>query len=172
MTAPYHGRIRIDAGQCADLSLGGIGVLAEVPRGWILLGVSVLIPRAQFAEKKTMRALLTASLVVAGTLASGSVPALAGGFDSGNDLLDDCSAKSGDNPVKAGACLGYVTGVADVLGGGTVIDGIRACFVTATTGQLKDVVLRYLNEHPETRHLVAASLVARALSEAFPCPKK
>jgi Rap1a immunity proteins len=41
-----------------------------------------------------------------------------------------------------------------------------------TAGQVKDVVVRYLEKHPESRHAVGASLVLAALYEAFPCSNR
>jgi hypothetical protein len=119
-----------------------------------------------------MRTLLTV-LGVVGALASGLVPALARGWVTGDELLANCSANSEVSALKQARCFGYVTGVADVLGEGTIIYGFKACFTTGTTkGRLKDIVLRYLTRHPETRHFSAAGEVAASLSEAFPCPKK
>ena len=37
-------------------------------------------------------------------------------------------------------------------------------------GQLTDVVIKYLRDHPEERHLHGAVLVITAVSDAFPCP--
>lgn len=42
--------------------------------------------------------------------------------------------------------------------------------VTAT--QKKDIVVRYLQVHPEERHYNAASTVWAAFKVAFPCAKK
>jgi hypothetical protein len=48
--------------------------------------------------------------------------------------------------------------------------GFKACLpVNSSLEQSRDVVVRFLRAHPELRHLVAVSLVARALAEAFPC---
>ena len=87
---------------------------------------------------------------------------------SGNTLLDRCN----DNEnVSWGACLGYITAVSDVLNGGDVIAGWKACNPkNVTPGQARDIVVRWLEENPKERHYSANSLVAIALSEAFPCP--
>ena len=39
----------------------------------------------------------------------------------------------------------------------------------STKGQLADVVIKYLEQNPERRHLEAGSLVPEALNRAFPC---
>jgi hypothetical protein len=61
-------------------------------------------------------------------------------------------------------------GVADAMQEDTVW-GRRACLPeVSVAGQARDVAVRYLTDHPESRHYTAASLVAEALEEAFPCP--
>jgi hypothetical protein len=50
------------------------------------------------------------------------------------------------------------------------IAGDRVCIPSeATLAQVRDVVIRYLQEHPEERHYAASSLSLRALVLAFPC---
>jgi Ssp1 endopeptidase immunity protein Rap1a len=88
------------------------------------------------------------------------------GFYSGNELFETCKR----NPA---ACLGYISGSFDALAGsGGTLNGWRTCPPQAalTNVQIRDVVMKYLTEHPEYRHLSAAALIARALSSAFPCP--
>jgi hypothetical protein len=38
-----------------------------------------------------------------------------------------------------------------------------------TNGQAEDVVGKYLKDHPEERHHMAAALIIKAIAEAFPC---
>jgi hypothetical protein len=78
---------------------------------------------------------------------------------------------------RSDACLGYIAGVSDTIDAvqsqGETVVGWRSCSPKQVTGiQVKDVVVRFLTGHPEVRHLTAASLTARALAEAFPCPPK
>lgn len=42
----------------------------------------------------------------------------------------------------------------------------------ATCGQYKDVILRYIDPHPEARRTSARLLAQLALVEAFPCADK
>jgi Rap1a immunity proteins len=91
-------------------------------------------------------------------------------FYSGNLLLKACA--------NAEVCVGFVAGVADTMvaaqepPGGSVL-GLRTCIpASVTLGQAKDVAVRYIQEHPESRHYSAAKLVAEALDGAFPCPAK
>lgn len=91
---------------------------------------------------------------------------------SGNDLLRDCSDEK--NVVSSSSCLGYINGVRDGVVLASVGLGAKPSFEISKNvelGQLKDVVVKYLNEHPEKRNLHAAVLVHSALAKAFPRQK-
>jgi hypothetical protein len=61
--------------------------------------------------------------------------------------------------------------MAAIQKGGGSLDGWMACVPDGVTGsQVNDVAMKYLAEHPQQRHFSAPSLIAKALSEAFPCP--
>jgi hypothetical protein len=86
-------------------------------------------------------------------------------LQTGNDLLHTCQS---DDIFDRGVCGGFVTAASQVV----QIAG-RACFVEGMTlEQGRDVVVHYLNSHPETRHEAAVSLASRALTRAFPCQAK
>ena len=92
------------------------------------------------------------------------------GFLSGNRLLDICDQS------HSALCIGYIAGIADAMGTSLAdgshpaVAGWQACFPQGVSGgQVRDVAINYLQAHPEQRQLSAASLVAHALSEAFPC---
>jgi hypothetical protein len=81
-------------------------------------------------------------------------------YMTGNSIVQDCDAMNA-------ACISYVTGVVDGQWWGEpnmncIPDGV-------TTGQLAQVVRKYLAEHPERLHLNAPVLVADAVSGAWPC---
>jgi hypothetical protein len=59
------------------------------------------------------------------------------------------------------------------ISGGAAIVGWRACQSddSLTTIQIKDVVVQWLQNNPKLRHQAAASLVAHAIADAFPCPQ-
>lgn len=96
--------------------------------------------------------------------------AVAGGFQSGNDILSHCTPSPTD--FEQGFCDGYTGGVADAMGAEEPIFGWRACFPRGVTGgQITDAAVRYLQLHIGDRHKGAASLVAAALAETFPCGK-
>jgi hypothetical protein len=78
-------------------------------------------------------------------------------------LADSCA--STDTGFRNGACAGYVAGVADTL---TVLE--RICPPDGVThGQMRKVVLKYLNDRPQLHHRYAITLVEAALNIAFPC---
>lgn len=93
------------------------------------------------------------------------------GFDTGNRLFEDCRAA---NYFNRGYCGGYVTGIVDTiesLQSRGILPRDALCIPEESTkGQLVDVVLKYLEQNPERRHLEAGSLVPEALNRAFPCP--
>jgi len=85
-------------------------------------------------------------------------------FETGNDLLEKCRTQ---NPM----CLGYVSGVIDASqmyqSAGT---NRLVCPPTGVTRtQVRDVVVRFLEEHPESRQRAAAVIALSAMGKAFPC---
>ena len=97
-------------------------------------------------------------------------------FYDGNRLYEWCATPEGDPRYSWSSinCNGYVTGVIDSLevaekaGSGP----ITVCVPSgATVQQVRDVVLKYLTNHPEQRHTAAAILTILALREAFPCSR-
>ena len=95
-------------------------------------------------------------------------------FYDGNALyagLADYRTEPMRDIVTASAATGFVLGVADTLRGfGDSRTGLQFCLPSeATRGQVIDLVLAYLRDHPELRHYTAWSLTAAALSLAFPC---
>lgn len=112
-----------------------------------------------------LRVLTIAMLIAIGAAA----PARAQYFD-GNTLHFRCQQERETAMVRWTDCLGYVSGVADVMSGRNAINGVQACIPRGTSrNQLKDVVVDWLRRHPEHRHHNAGGLVAAALAEAYPC---
>lgn len=105
---------------------------------------------------------------------------------SGNALYSACGS---ENAVELGFCLGFLLGAIEGESYGAFITLMRTEPETetsemnrminfflghcvppdATNEQLRDVVLRYLGNHPEDRHFPARGLIWNALVEAFPC---
>jgi len=92
-----------------------------------------------------------------------------GAFETGSDLLSNCESEAN---VHRTACLGYVWGVVD-----TYQTVMKHGFMPATicipnqvtVGQQTEVVVKYLNEHPEDLHYRATGEVYSAIKEAYPC---
>lgn len=96
-------------------------------------------------------------------------PAQAGAY-TGNELHAVCSSRA---MIDVGVCLGFVAGVVD---GALMMtrplprkeqlicrpDGV-------TVGQMRDIVVKFLNDKPGNRHVDAEIMVGLALANAFPC---
>lgn len=81
---------------------------------------------------------------------------------SGNQLRDACSTSA---PVDRAMCLSYVIGVLDGL---RYLDQPPKVPEDATAGQVRDVVVKYLADHPETRNQQGRALVRAAIVNAWP----
>ena len=118
-----------------------------------------------------MRLITTCSIFIISTFGFSS-PASAG-FKTGNDILTECSADRSQATYyqNSAYCVAYVVGVVDdeALYADFTQKRLYCLPAEVTSGQIKDVVVASLQRHPEKRHLSAASLVAAALIEAFPC---
>ena len=94
------------------------------------------------------------------------------GIEDGNSLLENCSAA--EDRLEYIDCLSYIHGGIDMLVDmqmAKLIDK-RVCLPAGVTnGQLKDVVVKYVIEHPEIRHFPAGDLVFLALANNFACSK-
>jgi hypothetical protein len=94
-------------------------------------------------------------------------------FD-GNALLAQCkNVDSHPESYEAGLCSGYVSGVHFGHSFTAVMYKLKSSYCMpkdVTFDQTSLVVLKYLNEHPESLHLPAHELVLASLIRAFPCP--
>jgi hypothetical protein len=107
---------------------------------------------------------LLSSIFVGAMLAS--TPGRAA-FRDGNGLLVQCTATIG---AEMNFCYGYIDAVADQLLEGNALAGIYACITTELDdSRSRDIVVRFLRQNPGLRRASAAELIARALSDAFPC---
>ncbi len=107
---------------------------------------------------KYMLALAALALIVVS-------PEAGAGFESGTTLLQKCEG----NQAEKAACSGYILAIADVLAEGPHF-GWRACAPgDARAGQVEKAAVRWLRNNPLILHYAADGLVAKALSDAFPC---
>ena len=91
-------------------------------------------------------------------------------FQTGNRLLSDC--KSDANSVGLPYCYGYLAAANDTHLAWVSSNRIEKHFCLAkgvTVEQLRLVVVKHLEAHPDKLHLAAAGLTLNALIEAFPC---
>ena len=83
------------------------------------------------------------------------------GFN-GNQLYTACQAAP--ETFESGFCMGYIAGVVE-KGGISYL-----CMPQDVTfDQFRDIVRKFLREHPERRHEHASGLVDEAHASAFPC---
>ena len=91
----------------------------------------------------------------------------------GAELLRSCNMPFGT--IGFQFCDAFIEGVRDGVVLATELRDTKPIIETpadAKPEQLKAVVLKYLNEHPEEHHKPAAVLVVAALSQAFPPQEK
>ena len=87
--------------------------------------------------------------------------------DTLNKLMSFCRDK--ENVARQAYCLGYISGIADVIAPGDAIV-VRACVPRGVTrGLVHGIVANWLETNPSHRHYNASALVAVALSKTFPC---
>jgi hypothetical protein len=90
-------------------------------------------------------------------------------FMTGNHLYLYCT---GNMPAQYDTCVGYVMGVVDVSNSLRTSGGHSSCPSNPQgimAMQIKDVVIRYLSNHPEQRDWPAAGLVGYSVQEAWGC---
>jgi hypothetical protein len=87
----------------------------------------------------------------------------------GGALLTQCTATIG---AIMDFCYGYIDAVADYMFQKHAMGELTACVSNAPDdSQLRFVVVRFLRENPDLQPLSASELIARALSQKYPCPK-
>jgi hypothetical protein len=110
-----------------------------------------------------MTRFVAASLLV--LLAAGAAHAQRVSNVKGTTLMKACTGPS------ALQCDAYVDGFADAISAAGK-DHALACIPIAATGtELRDVLVKFLKDHPEDQHLQASALAKRAFAKAYPCSK-
>lgn len=87
-----------------------------------------------------------------------------------NELLRDCTAPL-RGTFTSGFCLGYLKGAAEMSRLRAKLPNLPTVCVpdALTVGQVRNIVVSYIEEHPEELHYASIALVNNALDEAFPC---
>jgi hypothetical protein len=124
-------------------------------------------------RRQTMRCLNGICIGVISLLIGANTKAEETSID-GKELLQDCAAVSPGNPFGIFGpewCYGYLMGVNDMrMLSQTSPHLIAYCIPKGVRmGQVKSVVMKYLQEHPKELHSPSVALVNKALEEAFPC---
>ena len=92
---------------------------------------------------------------------------------TGNKFLEWCRGIA----AEQGVCLGYVMGLDDGISilQSSETDRSRWSPICkpkeVTASQVQDVVIKYLDDHPEKRHEMIAILAIVAMRAAWPCPR-
>ena len=88
-------------------------------------------------------------------------------FVTGNDLLKNCTSTDRDTAYGQHLfCTGIIVGYYEML---TFLQFNCGDNSKKTAGEIEDVVVKYLKEHPAERSKPAATVSAIAISEAFKC---
>jgi hypothetical protein len=87
-----------------------------------------------------------------------------------NELLRDCTEPS-LGTFTSGFCLGYIKGAAEMSRLRQKVPTLPPLCVpdALTVGEVRNIVVSYIEEHPEELHYASIALVHNALEEAFPC---
>jgi hypothetical protein len=74
------------------------------------------------------------------------------------------------NDPLFGICIGFIRGVTESMLRGSPVYGFKACVPeTVSHRQVVYVVKKFQSDNPDEANFGAASIVAAALSDAFPC---
>ena len=100
--------------------------------------------------------------------------------DTAAQLLENCKdALANNETAGAGVCLGFVGGTWEAA---NMVNAIRRfdpnCFELpsycipngVTLGQMVQVVVKYIKQHPENLHNKASIVSLNAMRTAWPCP--
>ena len=111
-----------------------------------------------------MKLIVRSTLIAVIAPLSVAYSSVSGAFFNAGEVYDNCSLD-----VNRAECRSYVMGVADVMGG-NIIYGWQACMPLGIAGDpLLGAAMDYMRRHPEERKDPSASVIAKALSQGFPC---
>lgn len=111
--------------------------------------------------------------LIAGLLAFVPVTAHSQVVTDGSSLKKRCATLQITAPSAGLGCRGYIGAVADVMADGNAIYDRRACLpATIKREAVVKSVKGWLENHKKDLRRRASALVAQALAESFPCPKK
>jgi hypothetical protein len=88
-------------------------------------------------------------------------------YETGNDWLQECTSASAGRSTR---CLTFVLAIVH-MNAQPEVSTFFCGPKEATIGQARDVIVKYLRDHPERRHLLFARLAIDAMRQAFPCAR-
>jgi hypothetical protein len=107
-------------------------------------------------------------MLVGGNISASAAPA------SGNKILKTCKST---NPVSTGICIGFVVAANQGLTTLLVLSSPTGKMTDicipkeVTTGQMRDIFIKHLENDPKNRHMKAFILFVEAMRVTYPCPK-
>lgn len=90
-------------------------------------------------------------------------------LETGNGLLSTC--QSAEPPLQV-ICGSFIKGLVEGSSGALEVGHHPQLFCAppgATIGQDRDIIIRFLLDNPQWRHLSATAISLKALGKAFPC---
>jgi len=91
-------------------------------------------------------------------------------FVSMNTLYGWCKPYAVGDESLGGLCEGYLNAIADILADGQPIHDNRACIPDdVTLVDLRNVVIKGLDDAPDSRAMDAHNWSAKAIARAYPC---
>jgi hypothetical protein len=120
--------------------------------------------------KPMRRKLLLLSLVIlAGTSAPPLVSPARAYFLDGDELMNHCSTNIPDEQFDPAVCVTYIMGAYDAYMFQRLVRNQPRCTPrTLTAGQLRAVVVDYLEDNPDNRAMDASALVWNAIIAEWP----
>lgn len=113
------------------------------------------------------RSFLCMLLAIAGGLPLAS-PAHAYFLD-GDELMNHCSIQVADDRFDPAICVTYIMGAYDAFMFQRLVRNLPRCTpTTLTAGQLRTVVVEYLQANPDNRAMDASALVWNAIIAEWP----
>jgi len=90
-------------------------------------------------------------------------------FLDGDELMNHCSANVADEKFSPEICVTYIMGAYDAYMFQRLIRNQPRCTPrNLTAGKLREVVVEYLQEHPDNRAMDASALVWNAIIAEWP----
>ena len=115
------------------------------------------------------RILLACLAILAGVSAPPFVAPAHAYFMDGTELLNHCTADVADEKFDPAVCVTYVMGTHDAFMFNRLTRNQPRCTPrTLTAGRLREVVVEFLQDHPELRAMDASALVWNAIIAEWP----